>query len=144
MRILEVMEVKKEDKILDNRLEIEVMGIKNKGVAYINYMSYLRNYSKIFKLLVEHDDGVIENVLFGYENGVTIVSGDSLYLEKEHIKRDILRFCERYKQDIQAGKDIEKIVLDDGVNIFNFEPRRCGKSRPKTLSRTLWKRFQRK
>lgn len=138
------MEVKKEDNILDNRTEIELIGVKNKGNAYINYMSYLRNYSKIFKLLVEHDDGVKENVLFGHENGLTIISGDGFYLEKEHIKRAVLQFCERYKYDIENGKDIEKIVLDDRINIFNFEPNNCLNSRPKTLTRTLWKRFQRK
>lgn len=89
------------------------------------------NYQKIFLVVVEHDDGMLDEIRFGWRNTQSIDSNPLIIIanwqyilleDSEEIDNRIYKFCSTYKKDIMENKDILEIVSNDPYNILNFFP----------------------
>lgn len=82
------------------------------------------SYLRMFSITFEHNDGVIEEELFGiplYSDSPTMFGGEIQYDVEEEIKEKIITFCKEYGQRIRKGDDIQDIINDDPLNILEYD-----------------------
>lgn len=91
---------------------------------------YFKNafYKKLYKMQVEYENGMTEEILFGWKSSELKVENPDIMgynLERmvgEKIHTKIYLFCQIYGSLLLTGKTIETVVEEDPYNLLNYEP----------------------
>lgn len=84
------------------------------------------NYTKLFCIIVKHNDGNIEYIRFGYNENwnLKILRYNEEY-DYEGIREKIMAFSDSHKMRLMYDS-IDEIPLDDGGNVLNYQRESSG------------------